>query len=131
RDMAHVAFVKNREWKAKLSSKLFEAHLRALRLGQDIICRFPNRWQIVHQCPRPIKNDITDHAGSVAAIWVWASGARTLLSAAMSNLNPSSKFQRTLGVFRSRCGQECPRSGGGSVASEDEAVVNAFGLVVF
>src|SRR4051812_22790577 len=57
RNMRNVALVKNSEWQAKFRSKLFQAHLGALRLGQHIVGRLPNGGQIIYQCARPVEDD--------------------------------------------------------------------------
>jgi hypothetical protein len=62
-----MAIVENGEGQTKFGSELFQAHFGALSLGQHVIGRLPNGRQIVDQSSRPIKDDVPNHAQSLAA----------------------------------------------------------------
>src|SRR2546423_8828289 len=64
-DVRHMTLIKDCERKAKLSPKLLQTHFRPIALSQNIVCGLPDCRQIIHQRPRPIKNNIPNHSINV------------------------------------------------------------------
>ena len=65
RNVRNVAVVKDGKRQTKLGAKLFETHLGALRLHEDVVGGLPDGRQIIHQRARPIEDDIPNHGWSL------------------------------------------------------------------
>src|SRR5262245_50270528 len=68
RNMRDVAVVKAFERQVELGAELVECQFSHTRLFEYVIGRAPDRRQIVHQRPRPVENDVSNHNFSLWGI---------------------------------------------------------------
>gem|GEM_PF-2536966 len=68
RHVRHIPIVKPRKRQAKLATELVQIHLRDPGHGEDVVAGFQYSRQIVHQCPRPIEDDVPYHAQHCTSI---------------------------------------------------------------
>ena len=65
RHVRRVAVVEFRERQGKLRAELSQRHRGPAGLREDKVGRLQHGGQIVHQSPRPVENDVADHAGNL------------------------------------------------------------------
>src|SRR4051812_18602372 len=65
RDVRRKFVVELSERQTELGTKFFQRDFRKSRLLENVVGRFPDRGQIIHQSSRPIEDDISNHATSL------------------------------------------------------------------
>lgn len=77
RHVRHIPVVKPCKRQTKLAPEPVQIHLRDPRFVEDVIAGFQYSRQIVHQCPRPIEDDVPYHAQHCTSIFTNSATAAT------------------------------------------------------
>src|SRR5512133_115410 len=64
-----VLVVEDSKREAKLGPERVQRDSGFARLLQNVVGRFPNRGQVIHEGPGPVKNNIPQH-GSLSFVWL-------------------------------------------------------------
>ena len=67
RHVRRVAVIEFFEGQRELGAEFFQRHRRLAGLREDEVRRLQNGGQIIHQSPRPVENDVANHAKNLTA----------------------------------------------------------------